>query len=358
MMTSGGNERGFGNEPRSASPRRRSLRAVFAADVAGFSGRMSLNETMTVSAINEIQALGRLKLDKHNGWLFGMAGDGLFATFESAVAAVECALELQHGLKGRPHLADMPLRVGIHLGEVLIDNDIPYGETLNIAARLEALAEPGGILVSGTVMDAVASRISATFEDRGVPHLKNIPRRIPTFAVTPPPERTSGDETRVSLSPLDSTTRVEGAVLRDIMDMREAEKQRSNPSTDRPHQPPPSTSPPMAPTEHLPLDQIARAAAKADATTRERREELSQPIASNESADHSPTVISPELVTSLTQALAVYVGPLAKYIVERELHKSSSFFDLVTNLEQHIPTENERVAFRLSASVINTPPPG
>jgi hypothetical protein len=105
----------------------------------------------------------------------------------------------------------------------------------------------------------------------------------------------------------------------------------------------------VVPTEHLPLDQIARAAAKADATTHERRDELSQ-----SAAPDMPAAIPEELITSLTQALAIYVGPLAKYIVERELQRRPSFFDLVSVLEQHIPTENERVAFRLTASTINT----
>ena len=100
--------------------RRRSLRAVFAADIAGFSGRMSLNETSTVNALSEIRTIGRRALDAHDGWLFGMPGDGLFATFESAVSAVQCALDMQLDLEGRPHLQDTPLRIGIHLGEVII----------------------------------------------------------------------------------------------------------------------------------------------------------------------------------------------------------------------------------------------
>jgi class 3 adenylate cyclase len=205
-----------GNRP--APQRRRSLRAVFAADIAGFSGRMSLNETNTVNALSEIRVVGRRELKKYDGWLFGMPGDGLFATFESAVNAVQCALEMQLDLNKRPHLKDTPLRIGIHLGEVIIEDDLPYGETLNIAARLESLADPGGILVSGTVMDAVSARVSATFEDRGVPILKNIPRRIPTFAVKPPPARSPTDQTRAGLSNLDRTTRLDRNALRQILD--------------------------------------------------------------------------------------------------------------------------------------------
>ncbi len=205
-------------KPALAAQRRRSLRAVFAADIAGFSGRMSLNETNTVNALSEIRLVGRRVLERHNGWLFGMPGDGLFATFESAVSAVQCALEMQQDLATRPHLKETPLRIGIHLGEVIIDDDLPYGETLNIAARLESLADPGGILVSGTVMDAVSARVSATFEDRGVPILKNIPRRIPTFAVKQPPARSPADETQVGLANLDRTTRLDRNALRQILD--------------------------------------------------------------------------------------------------------------------------------------------
>ena len=186
---------------------RRRLRAVFAADIAGFSGQMSLNETITVSSLTEIRQIGRRQLEEFDGWLFGMAGDGLFATFESAIDAVQCALKLQLELASRPQLGDMPLRIGIHLGEVLINDDLPYGETLNIAARLEALADPGGILVSGTVMDAVSARIPATFEARGTPQLKNIPRDIPTFAVKPLPASETEQTARNDL-PAASTSQV------------------------------------------------------------------------------------------------------------------------------------------------------
>ena len=144
--------------------RKRILRAVFAADIAGFSSKMSLNETSAVTSLSEIRSIGLQELKTYNGWLFGMPGDGLFALFESAVGAVQCGLEIQRVLSGRPHLSDMPMRVGIHLGEVLIDEGLPFGEALNIAARLEALCEPGELLVSATVMDAVSARVSATFE--------------------------------------------------------------------------------------------------------------------------------------------------------------------------------------------------
>ncbi len=197
---------------------KRILRAVFAADIAGFSSKMSLNETSAVSSLSEIRAIGLKELETYNGWLFGMPGDGFFALFESAVGAVQCGLEIQRVLSGRPHLGDMPLRIGIHLGEVLIDEGLPYGETLNIAARLESLCKPGEMLVSGPVMDAVSARVSATFEERGVPRLKNIPRRVSTFAVKQPPARTPTDTREVPGSSLDRTTRLDREALRRILD--------------------------------------------------------------------------------------------------------------------------------------------
>ncbi len=218
---SGSLEQGQGPEQKHKAVRR-SLRAVFAADITGFSGAMSANETVTVYALNEVRGIVIRQLQAHDGWLFGMPGDGVFALFESAVSAVRCALETQRQLASRAGAKEMLLRIGIHLGDVLFENDLPFGEALTIAARLEALADPGGILVSGAVMDAVSARISATFEERGVPRLKNIPRRVVTYAVTPPPERTKADETRVGMSILDRTTQFDVDALRSVRDQQSA----------------------------------------------------------------------------------------------------------------------------------------
>jgi len=351
--------------------RRRSLRAVFAADIAGFSGQMSLNETATVDLLGEIRVIGRRELEKYDGWLFGLPGDGLFATFESAINAVQCALDVQIAMAANPRLADMPLRIGVHLGEVLLDDGIPYGETLNIASRLESLAEPGGILVSGTVMDAVSARLSATFEARGTPQLKNIPRRVPTFAVKPPPKRTSADEPINEISALDRTARFDRAALSgeieaqptpaNINDTTAVTKQPTLPET-------------PAPTDHLPLDQIARAARDAAAEREQTLTEmLNTPEASRPAQPPSPegpATVSPqpdtenasqnageplsgEFIDQLTRALAEYIGPFAKTIVAKQLQDSQNAFDLIAKLEQHIPTEQERVAFRVRASHLN-----
>lgn len=163
--------------------RRRRLRAVLAADVAGFSGRVSVDETAAFTNMSAIRAIAEEALSEHDGWLFGMPGDGVFALFESSVDAMHCAIDMQTRIADRHRVDEMQLRIGLHAGEVLFENEIPFGETLAIAARLEALAEPGGILVSSTIADTASARVKATFEPVGVPKLKNIPRRIRTYRV-------------------------------------------------------------------------------------------------------------------------------------------------------------------------------
>jgi class 3 adenylate cyclase len=338
---------------KSPANHRRVLRAVFAADIAGFSGQMSLNETTTVSALSEIMTLGRDVLDQHDGWLFGMPGDGLFALFESAVSAVQCALQLQQELAVRPRLAGLPLRVGIHLGEVLIENEIPYGEALNVAARLESLAEPGSILVSGTVMDAVSSRISATFEDRGVPQLKNIPRRIPTFAVKPPPPRSTNDETHVGLPSLDRTTRLDRNALREVLDMRRNADALSSAAQ--------AADEPAAGSggnrEALPQNATVPAQAAAPTTTENEPAARASigPVVASGAAVRSTTAdprSDDELLDQIKIALAVHLGPLAKLIVDREIKSTPSTAELIAKLADHIPNDEERKAFQAGVSRI------
>ena len=167
-------------------PRRRRLRAVFAADVANYGGLVSIDETNTLDGLTMLRRIGLDTLAGHGGWLFGLPGDGIFALFESAIDAVRCALDMQARLAQVPQLDYLKLRIGIHLGEVVFENEMPFGEALVVAARLESLAEPGSILVSSPVRDAVVLRINAQFLDRGVRPLKHSPRSIGTFEVVPP----------------------------------------------------------------------------------------------------------------------------------------------------------------------------
>ncbi|WP_181708246.1 adenylate/guanylate cyclase domain-containing protein [Chthonobacter rhizosphaerae] len=173
-----------------------------AADVANFGGLVSVDETSTLEALWVTRRIAREELAIHGGWLFGLPGDGIFALFESAVDAVRCALETQARLAAAPGLDALRLRVGVHLGEVLFQDDLPFGEALVIASRLESLADPGGILVSAAVMEAVAPRISADFTERGVVGLKHSPRRVAIFSVSTPRPGTRLD---LAGSPLDVT---------------------------------------------------------------------------------------------------------------------------------------------------------
>ena len=373
--------------------RKRILRAVFAADIAGFSSKMSLNETSAVTSLSEIRSIGLQELKTYNGWLFGMPGDGLFALFESAVGAVQCGLEIQRVLSGRPHLSDMPMRVGIHLGEVLIDEGLPFGEALNIAARLEALCEPGELLVSATVMDAVSARVSATFEDRGIPKLKNIPRRIQTFAVKQPPARTPTDARDIPGSSLDQTTRLDREALRKVLDDQaivQIVKRELPAPSDKPdvHEPVSEASVdtgsagsqmgfpvPMA-SKDDPIEPVSES--DSDSPLVEDQNLVDEALSSAGDVDggsglaseHRPIQVpefDPELqgefdpapaqptakcVEMITKALAVHVGPFSKLIVERYLKGKPSVNDLIALLETHIPDDDEKVTFRVRASHI------
>src|SRR5690349_6856100 len=191
--------------PQPQGKRVRRLRAVFAADMANFGGLVSVDETNTLDALWATRRIAREELAAHGGWLFGMPGDGIFALFESAVDAVRCALDTQARLAAMTKFDAVRMRIGIHLGDVLFHDDLPFGETLVIAARLESLADPGGILVSAAVMEAVAPRVSATFGERGVFDLKHSPRRITTFSVTMPPSMNDMNATVSRIEPLDRT---------------------------------------------------------------------------------------------------------------------------------------------------------
>lgn len=169
-------------ENRRPAPRRR-LRAVLAADVAGFSGRVSVQETHAFSSLSSMRLIAEEALNAHDGWLFGMPGDGVFAIFESAIDALRCALTIQERMERDPAVAEMQLRIGVHAGEVLFENGVPFGETLTVAARLEELAKPGRILTSSSVFEVASGRVEAVFSSRGVPRLKNVPRRIHCYDV-------------------------------------------------------------------------------------------------------------------------------------------------------------------------------
>jgi TolB-like protein len=170
----------------------RRLAAILAADVVGFSRLMEADEagTMVTLKSRRKNVLDPL-VAKHKGRIFKTTGDGVLLEFASAVNAVQCAVELQQGMAAAN--ADVPeprhivLRVGINLGDVMVEGSDRYGDAVNIAARLEGIAEPGGILVSGTAYDYVKNKVDACFDDLGTQILKNIaePVRVYRVAGTP-----------------------------------------------------------------------------------------------------------------------------------------------------------------------------
>jgi adenylate cyclase len=168
----------------------RRLAAIFAADVAGYSRLMGADEEGTLAALKAIRReLADPKIKEHRGRVVKTTGDGLLIEFASIVDAVRCAAELQRDMAERN--ADVPLeraiefRIGINLGDIILDDGDIYGEGVNVAARLEALAEPGGICISCIVHEQVRDRLALTFEDLGEQRVKNIARPVHVWRIRP-----------------------------------------------------------------------------------------------------------------------------------------------------------------------------
>ena len=166
----------------------RRLAAVMAVDVAGYSRLMSTDEEGTLAALKAIRReLGDPKIKEHRGRIVKTTGDGLLIEFASVVDAVRCAVEVQREMALRnadaPAERRMEFRIGINLGDIIIENGDIYGDGVNVAARLEALAEPGGICVSRVVRDQVRDKLDFGFDDLGEQQVKNIARSIRVFSV-------------------------------------------------------------------------------------------------------------------------------------------------------------------------------
>src|SRR5471032_1681565 len=166
-------------------PMQRRLAAILAADVVGFSALMERDEEGTYAAIGRLRReIVEPRLVEHQGRLIKTTGDGFLAEFASPLAALRSALALQGDLSRDQ--GSLRLRVGLNLGDVIVEEggDV-YGEGVNVAARLEALCDPGGILISGKIHDEVEGKIDASFEDRGAQQVKNISRTVQMYAVRP-----------------------------------------------------------------------------------------------------------------------------------------------------------------------------
>src|SRR5499427_3241654 len=161
----------------------RRLAAILAADVAGYSRLMGADEEGTLARLKAIRReVADPKIREHHGRIVKTTGDGLLLEFASIVDAVRCAVEVQREIAERN--ADVPpdrrieLRMGLNVGDIIKDGRDIYGDGVNVAARLEALAEPGGICVSRVVRDQVRDKLAFSFEDMGDQQVKNIARAV------------------------------------------------------------------------------------------------------------------------------------------------------------------------------------
>src|SRR3984893_8539762 len=169
-------------------PTTRRLAAILAADVAGYSRLMGADEEGTLERLKALRReLVDPKIAKHKGRIVKTTGDGLLVEFASVVDAVRCAVEVQQAMPERntDAAADsrIELRIGINLGDVIVEGDDLYGDGVNIAARIEALADAGGVFVSNTVHDQVRDRLPFVFEDLGEQQVKNIARPVRVYRV-------------------------------------------------------------------------------------------------------------------------------------------------------------------------------
>jgi class 3 adenylate cyclase len=172
----------------------RRLAAVLVADVVGYSRLMGVDEEGTHAALAELRrAVVDPKIGEHHGRIVKSTGDGVLVEFASVVDAVRCAVELQQVMAERnaavPAECRIEFRIGINLGDIIIAAGDIYGDGVNLAARLEALAEPGGICVSRVVRDQVRDKLDVAFDDMGERQVKNIARPVRVYRVGPrPPE--------------------------------------------------------------------------------------------------------------------------------------------------------------------------
>ncbi|HZT89703.1 MAG TPA: tetratricopeptide repeat protein [Stellaceae bacterium] len=174
----------------SAASVQRKLAAIFAADIAGYSRLMGRDEVGTVERLKACRAVLDRLVESHRGRIFNTAGDSVVADFASAVDAVECAIAVQQALAAEDvRLADgapVQFRIGIHVGDVIVDGANLLGDAVNVAARLEALAEPGAVCVSAAVHDQIGAKLAVAFSDLGEQSVKNIAQPVRAYRIAGP----------------------------------------------------------------------------------------------------------------------------------------------------------------------------
>src|SRR5262245_55225645 len=169
----------------------RRLAAILAADVKGYSHLTELNEEASTAMLRMYRAVVEASISAHGGRIFSSAGDGVVAEFPSPVEAIRCGVEIQNEIAARnaavPEDGRMQFRIGVNLGDVIAEENNLYGTGVNVAVRLEQLAEPGGICISQTVYDQVRKIVEVPFEDIGERRLKNITEPVHVYRILPSP---------------------------------------------------------------------------------------------------------------------------------------------------------------------------
>jgi class 3 adenylate cyclase len=195
-----------GNEPDqlSASMVMRKLVTILSADVAEYSRLMAEDEEQTLRVFREHGQTFQTLVNLHHGRIFNTAGDAILAEFTSPVEAVRCATEIQAAVRTRneqmPPNRQVRFRIGVNVGDVMVQNSDLLGDGVNVAARLQSAAAPGGICISGSVYDQIRNKLTLGFEPLGERRFKNIPQPVRTFTIAgsddhgelPSPKKTAG----------------------------------------------------------------------------------------------------------------------------------------------------------------------
>ena len=167
----------------------RKLAAILCADVAGYSRLMRLDEAATLATLTAFRKIIDDLIEHHRGRFVNSAGDSVLAEFASVVNAVQCAVEIQTALQGEnAKLSNdrrMEFRIGVNLGDVMVEGEQIYGDGVNVAARLESLAEPGGICISAKVHDEIATKLELNYQDLGPQRVKNIAEPVRVWRIIP-----------------------------------------------------------------------------------------------------------------------------------------------------------------------------
>ncbi len=196
----------------------RRLAAIVCADVAAYSRLMSSDEEGTLAALkSHRRELIDPLIAQHQGRIVKTTGDGLLIEFGSVVDAVRCAVVMQQGMEDRnanvPKGQRITFRIGINLGDIIVDEGDIFGDGVNVAARLEALAEPGEICVSASVRDQIGEKLPIAFADRGEHGVKNIARPVRVYRVEKRPEPHAGSSDASATAPLPISEKPSVAVL-------------------------------------------------------------------------------------------------------------------------------------------------